>query len=109
LSEVETILRSPSGVGAFLLPPWDIDLQHGGYHYTPFTTQNFNGQDMFGTWQIIVQDTSPGESGSIRGFTLTPTIAEGDIPHHEMPEPATLFLLGAGMVGTGWWARRRRA
>lgn len=34
-------------------------------------------------------------------------IVDPDRPVHPVPEPATIYMIGAGLVGLGLWVRRR--
>lgn len=74
---------------------------------TPFTvTGVLNGTEVdgAGTLAIALYPTSPATYIQQTTFTF----ADGGAPLAETPEPATLFLVGSGLVAAGVWHRRRR-
>jgi subtilisin-like proprotein convertase family protein len=61
----------------------------------------FNGTSPNGTWRLFIEDFSPPFSGSVAGgFGL-------QITARDVPEPASVFLVGLGFLVSVAWLRRR--
>jgi subtilisin-like proprotein convertase family protein len=67
----------------------------------PIALTAFNGTNVNGSWTMVVQDIAGGDTGAFRSWTLT--AAANDLS--QVPEPATLALLGSGLVAVGWVRR----
>jgi hypothetical protein len=64
----------------------------------------FDGMDMFGTWNLFVQDTGAGDPLEFFGATL-----DVDFDRSQVPEPASAAIVGLGLVAMAALRRRRRA
>ena len=61
----------------------------------------FDGEDIFGTWQLSIQNTGCCTN---EGNTLSSWSIQADVP-----EPATLALFGLALLGAGFSRRRSQA
>ena len=81
-----------------------ITLANGTHNYTltgSLTGTWYNGSTISGATVQLTINTGKGF------FNGTTTISSGDTNFTTVPEPGTLGLLGAGLVGVGGFARRK--
>jgi subtilisin-like proprotein convertase family protein len=61
----------------------------------------FNGTSPNGQWRLFINDFAPPDSGTVAGgFGL-------QITARDVPEPASVFLVGLGFLVSAAWLRRR--
>jgi hypothetical protein len=63
----------------------------------------FDGKDLFGTWNLFLQDTGAGDPLEFFGATL-----DIDYDSSQVPEPATAAIIGLGLAGMAALRRRVR-
>lgn len=77
---------------------------HAGSYAPVQSLSVFDGLDMFGTWTLFAQDTRRGDPLQYFGAWLDITTG----PVAEVPEPATVAIVGLGLIGMGALRRRRQ-
>lgn len=69
----------------------------------------FDDTDLFGTWTLRIGDTVGADPILFRSFTLDISTVDQIEAVTAVPEPATVALLGLGLVGMGVLRRRTSA
>jgi hypothetical protein len=67
----------------------------------------FDGMDMFGTFSLYIENAGFGDPLEFFGASLDITSADVPPPHN-VPEPATIGVLGLGLAGMAALRRRKR-
>jgi hypothetical protein len=87
--------------------PTDLTLRE----WTPVTVTPYTHYSLeMGVWTIVAGDPPGYYTLFGDGFTFIGVVNDSTkIEFETNPEPATLILMGSGLVAGGWYARRRRA
>jgi subtilisin-like proprotein convertase family protein len=78
-----------------------FNINHSSVVNNPLSV--FDGKNAFGTWTLFVSDLAAADTGTLNGWSLQFT---GELPPEVVPEPATVFLLGGGIVALLYSGRR---
>lgn len=71
-------------------------------------SSRYNGQSIRGNWTLVVYDCLSNGGGSVASWDINFATATTTPPPTVVPEPSTVALAGAGLLGVGAIARRRR-
>ncbi len=81
-----------------------FNLNHKSIVINPLS--QFNGLNAYGTWTLYVSDRAAKDTGTLYNWSLQFTGTS--VPPNEVPEPGTIFLLGAGSAVLAYRFSRRK-
>jgi subtilisin-like proprotein convertase family protein len=74
---------------------------YGPGSFKPLSTNllsDFDGNSLYGDWHLFIEDRFDYDGGTLNYFAIDVTV---------VPEPATMLLVGSGLVGLAGLSRRK--